>query len=76
VYACNKDAVLLTHDKEFSQRRRKNVVGKHIWLAVPRMEAADLLADHLDELLPLLDSTSDVFVSVSPDGYQVSRAWK
>jgi hypothetical protein len=24
--------VLLTHDVEFAQRRRCNVVGKHVWL--------------------------------------------
>lgn len=27
VYAYERDAVLLTHDREFSQRRRKNVVA-------------------------------------------------
>ena len=76
VYVCGKAAVLLTHDREFSQPRRRNVVGKPIWLRCREWEAADLLADHLDELLPLLNSTADVFVSVSVEGYQVSRAWK
>ena len=28
VYADNKDAVLISHDTEFSQRRRRNVIGQ------------------------------------------------
>jgi predicted nuclease of predicted toxin-antitoxin system len=30
VYACKHGAALLTHDIEFSARRRKNVVGQHV----------------------------------------------
>lgn len=32
VYACEHRAVLLTHDVEFSTRRRKHVIGHHVFL--------------------------------------------
>jgi predicted nuclease of predicted toxin-antitoxin system len=74
VYACNHNAVVLTHDKEFSQRRRRNVIGRHIQLRCLEWEAADLLAEYLDELLPIL-RRSDVFISLSAHGFELSRRW-
>jgi predicted nuclease of predicted toxin-antitoxin system len=44
VYADEKQAVLLTHDREFSKRRRAWIIAKHIWLKCPELDAADLLA--------------------------------
>lgn len=76
VYASNKGAVLLTHDKEFSKRRRRNVVGQHVQLRCIETEAADLLAEHLDEIVRLLESTDDIFVLISKDGMDISRSWK
>lgn len=32
VFADKHRAILLTHDREFSQRRRSNVFGKHLYL--------------------------------------------
>jgi len=43
VYADEKNAVLVTMDREFSQRRRKRSIGRHIWLRCPEPEAADML---------------------------------
>jgi predicted nuclease of predicted toxin-antitoxin system len=75
VYATNHNAVLLTHDKEFSQRRRRNVIGRHIQLRCNEWQAADVLADHLAELLPILKG-SDVFIALSTHGFEVSRRWQ
>ena len=36
VYADVKNAVLVTMDEEFSQRRRKHSIGRHIWLRCRR----------------------------------------
>jgi predicted nuclease of predicted toxin-antitoxin system len=75
VYATKHNAVLLTHDKEFSRRRRKNVIGRHIRLRCSEWEAADLLAVYLDELLPILRA-ADVFITLSKSGYRVSYSWE
>jgi predicted nuclease of predicted toxin-antitoxin system len=76
VYADNKDAVLISHDTEFSQRRRRNVIGKHIWLRCSEWDAADLLRQHLPELLPLLRINRDLWIRVSADGLTLSFDWK
>jgi predicted nuclease of predicted toxin-antitoxin system len=65
VYADDRGATLLTHDDEFSKRRRRNVVGRHVQLRCPEPDAVALLTERLDELLPVLNSGPDVFVRLS-----------
>lgn len=65
VYADNHDAVLLSHDVEFSKRRRRNVIGRHVWLRCNEWEAAELVATCLDDLLPILARHRHVWVRVS-----------
>ena len=72
VYAHNRRAVLLTHDKEFSRRRRRWMIGQHVWLRCNEWDAADLLAASLDELIPILDRKTDVFIALSREGYTVA----
>lgn len=71
VYADDRQAVLLTHDREFSKRRRSWLIGKHIWLRCPEFDAADLLAEALPELLPILERKPNVFITLLPESYQV-----
>ena len=74
VYAHRKGAVLLTHDREFSQRRRRWLIGRHIWLRCAEVDAPDLIAKHLPDLLALLERYEDLFVALSAQGYKVT--WK
>ncbi len=77
VYAGNQRAVLVSHDSEFSQRRRRNVVGRHIFLQCNEWEAADVLERHLDFMLPVLEHHTDVYVRVSPDSQpKLSFLWE
>jgi predicted nuclease of predicted toxin-antitoxin system len=75
VYADELSAALLTHDVEFSQRRRRNVVGKHVWLRCSEMDAASLVEERIDELVAALSIRKDVWVRLSADGLQLSFAW-
>lgn len=76
VYADDKKAALLTHDREFSRRRRKHVVGWHIQLRCAELDAADLIDRHLEAILAMLGSGHDLFIVVSSQGMEVSRAWE
>lgn len=67
VFADDHHGVLITHDREFSSRRRRNVFGKHVKLACVDWEAADVLALHLDNVLELLGSRDAVYMRVSKD---------
>lgn len=76
VYADNQNAALLTHDVEFSKRRERNVIGKHVWLRCSEMDAAQLVTDRIDELTAALDIHKDVWIRLSADGLTLSFAWK
>jgi predicted nuclease of predicted toxin-antitoxin system len=75
VYADQKAAVLVTMDKEFSQRRLKHSIGRHVWLRCPEPEAAALLRSKLEEVLPFLERV-DVTITVSHGGVYPKSAWK
>jgi predicted nuclease of predicted toxin-antitoxin system len=75
VYADEKNAVLVTMDREFSQRRRKRSIGRHIWLRCPEPEAAEVLRSRLGEVLPRLE-IANVTVTVSADYVRHESAWE
>ena len=54
VYADARQAALVTFDQEFSRRRRKNPIGRHIWLRCSEPNAAAVLRAHLPDVLALL----------------------
>jgi predicted nuclease of predicted toxin-antitoxin system len=76
VYADNQGAALVTHDVEFSKRRQRNVIGKHVWLRCSEMDAAQLVEDRIDELAAALNIHKDVWIRLSSDGLALSFAWK
>ncbi len=65
VYAQEKQAVVITHDRAFSQRRIRNTFGKHVWLRCEQPDAAALVARHLDDLVVALDQRPDLVMIVS-----------
>ena len=71
VYAQDRRAVLVTHDKEFSARRRKSPVGWHVQMQCREADAADLLLSHLPVLEALTGARTDLFVSISKRGMVV-----
>jgi len=54
VYADSRHAALVTFDKEFSRRRLKNPIGRHVWLRCSVLNAATIFESHLDEVVGLL----------------------
>jgi predicted nuclease of predicted toxin-antitoxin system len=75
VYADDQRAALLTHDVAFSQRRRHNVIGQHVWLRCIDLEAADLIAQRLPEIVKLLERHDHVWIRVSWGGVDLSFSW-
>lgn len=76
VYAQEKAAALVTHDREFSQRRRRNVVGRHIFLRCDEWEAAKLVEAYLPGVEQLLEFKDDVWIEISKDGFKLDFSWK
>lgn len=55
VYAEDKGAVLITHDREFTQRRRRQTHGAHIRLACEQPDGPEILRDQLPTILKALE---------------------
>jgi predicted nuclease of predicted toxin-antitoxin system len=75
VWASEHDAVVVSTDKEFGQRRMKNAIGHHVWLRCPDWEAEEVLAGCLGKLVAQLQVQADITVRVSKDGLTVSLDW-
>lgn len=68
IYAQDKDAVVITHDKEFTLRRRKNTFGQHIHLTCEQPDAEDVVERFLDEIVHRLTERNPLVVEVSVNG--------
>jgi predicted nuclease of predicted toxin-antitoxin system len=75
VWAADRQAVVVSTDGEFSQRRMQNAIGWHVWLRCSDWEAGEVLAAHLDEVLTLLAARNDLTVRVSKEGLSDSSRW-
>ena len=71
VWADDRGAILISHDREFSRRRRAMPVGRHLELRCKERAAAELLAGRLAEVLEILRNAEDVTVVVSATGVAV-----
>ncbi len=68
VFADNKDAVLLTHDRELIARRRRNTFGRHVHLDCREWGAPVLLHQHLAAVVELLQSRDAIVIHLGHDG--------
>jgi predicted nuclease of predicted toxin-antitoxin system len=75
VWASVHRAAVVSTDVEFGQRRMRNAIGAHIWLACWDWEAVDLLGGSLDDVMPLLVARADITVRISADGLRDSSDW-
>lgn len=75
VYAGQKDAVVVTHDVEFSARRRRNPHGRHVQLSCPEPDAVEVVAACLPELVSAIEPFADIFVYVSKEGISSHLKW-
>jgi predicted nuclease of predicted toxin-antitoxin system len=69
VWAHNLGGVLITTDREFSQRKARNVIGRHVWMRCPDPDVAEVLARHLDLVIPVTERHQDVLMRVSRDQF-------
>jgi predicted nuclease of predicted toxin-antitoxin system len=74
VYAAERDAVLVTLDRRFMQRRQVNPIGRHIRLHCTEPEAARCLTRQLAEVLELLER-DHVTITISQDAIKADSEW-
>lgn len=76
IYGHSKQAAVVTHDREFSRWRKRNCIGRHVFLKCDEPDARDLLEAHMDELVDILQRFEDVYCELSPSGLSISLQWK
>ena len=77
VYAVDKGAVIVTHDREFTNRRKPQPFGHHVRLKCHQMDGPELLERALDRIVTSLSASPDMVLEVSPGrgGVIVIKAW-
>jgi predicted nuclease of predicted toxin-antitoxin system len=65
IYAFNKNAALVSHDRDFAHRRRENSFGLHVYLKCPEYDAQDVIHARLDEMVALLDRRQNMIIRVT-----------
>ncbi len=74
VYAARRGAVLVTLDREFTRRRKRNPIGRHVMLRCNEPEAAKVLDVRLAEVLAYLER-DHVTVIVSKLQVKAESVW-
>jgi len=74
IYAAEHDAVLVTLDRRFIQRRRMYPIERHIRLRCLEPEAAEVLAEHLGGVLEYLQR-DHVTITVSRAEVKAFSDW-
>jgi predicted nuclease of predicted toxin-antitoxin system len=65
VYADDRHAALITHDREFTLRRMKNTIGCHVRLDCQQPDGPEVIAARLHDLVAMLEGAQDVVLIVS-----------
>lgn len=72
IYAQERRAVLVTHDREFSVRARQRITGQHIWLNCKELSARDIFGAQLVDLVAVLERHDALYIVVAQDGFKVT----
>lgn len=64
VYATDRGRVVITHDREFTSRRKRNTIGLHVRIRVEQPDAPRVIDDRLDELIEALSWTESAVIEV------------
>jgi predicted nuclease of predicted toxin-antitoxin system len=68
VYANDRRAVLITHDREFTRAMVKNTIGRHVRLDCEQPDAMAVIRTHLGALVAALEHEHDLVLVVSAAG--------
>jgi len=77
VYSVDKGAILVTHDKEFTNRRKRLPIGHHVRLKCHQIDGPALIGSALDQIISFLAASPDLVLEVSPGrgGVVEIKAW-
>ena len=74
-YAAERGAVMVTHDREFTERRKRNTIGQHIRLCVDHPDGPRFLDLFLEEACEILAARADVVIEIRFSGVTDFCSW-
>ena len=75
VYASERDAVLITHDREFTERRKRNSIGRHVRLDCEQPDGPEILTTQFPEVLAELERHANIVVELSRNTHKSTIRW-
>jgi limonene-1,2-epoxide hydrolase len=64
VYGSDRRRVVITHDREFTARRKRNTIGLHVRICVEQPDAAEVMENRLDDVIEALAWTESAVIEV------------
>ncbi len=64
VYGSDRGRVVVTHDREFTARRKRNTIGLHVRIRVEQPDAPEVIEDRLDDLVESLGWTESAVIEI------------
>lgn len=64
VYGSDSGRVVVTHDREFTARRKRNTIGLHVRIRVEQPDAPEVMDDRLDDLVEALGWTESAVIEI------------
>jgi predicted nuclease of predicted toxin-antitoxin system len=62
---------VVTHDREFTDHRKKVTIGQHIWLSCLQRDAVEVFGKHLDEVVEHCKYQPDVVIEVRVESVKI-----
>ena len=74
VYAHKLGAVIITHDRAFSLKVKRHIVGHHVYLKCKELDAPKVIAARLEDMTATLCRHQDLYLVVSHEGIEITFA--
>lgn len=71
IYAEERQAVLISHDRAFAKKRIANTTGQSVWLHCQQVDGVEVLAEHLAEVEAKLANLRMVVLEVTRAGVKL-----
>lgn len=75
IYAEDADAIIVTHDRAFTEKQKKRTTGKHIRLCCEQPDGPTVLARHLPDILDLLKHRTYVVIELKHESFEAFTHW-
>lgn len=71
LWADKRGAVVITHDREYFNRRKRNTFGRHVRLACKDWEAVAIIERHLPDIVKLIPTRDAVVIKVTSERVKI-----